>query len=103
MEIRTSDLNQLVKIIRSDGDMEPISVIDYFRRVVEKHPEHDALVYKGPHGLWIKISYAEYHRQVEKMAKILIKMGLKRRGVVAILAWNSPQWVITALAAIHAG
>lgn len=103
MVFRTSDINQLIDITRYDGDTEPITVIEYFRKTVEKFPSEDALAYKDTNENWVKINYEEYHRQVEKLAKVFIKMGLKQRGVVAILAWNSPKWVITALAAIHAG
>lgn len=103
MNFRTSDINQSVNILRSDEDFEPITVVEFFQRTVDKNPNVDALAYKDENGCWQKITYAEYKEQVEKFAKVLIQMGLKQRGVVAILAWNSPQWVMSALAAIHAG
>lgn len=103
MEYRTSDINQFVKITSKDGDIEPMTMIKFFNKTVENFPDHDALAYRDLNGIWHKINYREYKIRVEKIAKVFIKMGLKQRGVVAILAWNSPEWVISALAAIHAG
>lgn len=103
MEIYTSDINQLVKIQRKEDDMEPITMIEFFNQSVEKFLDHDALAYRDSNGVWNKVNYKEYKSRVEKIAKVFINLGLKQRGVVAVLAWNSPEWVISALAAIHAG
>lgn len=103
MDYRTSDINQLVKITRHDGDMEPITMIEFFNKTIEEFPDRDALAYRDWSGVWHKINYREYKNRVEKIAKVFMKLGLKSKGVVAILAWNSPEWVISAMAAIHAG
>jgi long-subunit acyl-CoA synthetase (AMP-forming) len=103
MDYRTSDIKQLVRIIRKDGDIEPITMVNSFNKTVEEFPDRDALAYRDSSGVWHKINYREYKNRVENIAKVFIKLGLKERGVVAILAWNSAEWVISALAAIHAG
>jgi long-subunit acyl-CoA synthetase (AMP-forming) len=103
MEIYTSDINQPVKIIKKDGDIEPITMVNLFNKTVEEFPDRDALAYRDSSGVWHKINYREYKNRVEKIAKVFIKLGLKERGVVSILAWNSAEWLISALAAIHAG
>lgn len=36
-------------------------------------------------------------------AKAFLKLGLERHHSVAILGFNSPEWFIADLAAIHAG
>ncbi|KAG5669652.1 hypothetical protein PVAND_017536 [Polypedilum vanderplanki] len=99
--IRTTKLNKKVDIIRHKDDFEPITVIDFFKETVEKFPNTNALVNFSENKHFI--SYQIYQTYVEKIAKIFIKLGLERHGVVAILAWNSSEWVISALGAIHSG
>lgn len=54
-------------------------------------------------GEWRGITYREYRERVERMAKVFIKLGLERHGIVAVLAFNSVEWFVSELAAIHAG
>lgn len=103
MEISTSDINNLVKINVKDGDLKPMTIVEFFDQTVNQFPDHDALVFRDSSGIWHKISYKEYKNRVEKMAKIFIKIGLRQRGIVSVLAWNSPEWFISSLAAIYAG
>jgi long-chain-fatty-acid--CoA ligase ACSBG len=37
------------------------------------------------------------------MAKVFIKLGLERFDAVSVIAFNSPEWFVTELSAIHAG
>lgn len=74
------------------------------KRTVENYGERKALMYKDEISKsWTGISYKEYRERVEKMAKVFIKLGLERHGTVAVLAFNSVEWFISELAAIHAG
>ncbi|KAF4521073.1 hypothetical protein B566_EDAN012372 [Ephemera danica] len=82
--------------------IKPISVITMLNRTVEKFPKRAALCEKQ-NDKWVKISYKEYKEQVRTVAKAFIKLGLERFGTVCILGFNSPEWFISDLAAIHAG
>jgi long-subunit acyl-CoA synthetase (AMP-forming) len=100
---RATNLNEKVKIKSHPDDFKPSTVIDFFNDTVENFPSHSALASRDGNGKWNFITYREYKSRVEKASKIFIKLGLSERGVVAILAWNCPEWVIAALGAIHAG
>lgn len=103
MAFRATSLNHKVKIQRQKDDYEPMTIVDFFNQTIENFSNHQALANRDENGNWNKISYRDYKNRVEKIAKIFIKLGLEQRGVVAILAWNCPEWVIAALGAIHAG
>jgi feruloyl-CoA synthase len=100
---RATSLAQKVKITREIGDCEPTTVVDFFERTVASFPSHHALASRDRNGNWRKMSYRDYRKSVEKIAKVFIKLGLEQRGVVAILSWNCQEWIISALGAIHCG
>jgi long-subunit acyl-CoA synthetase (AMP-forming) len=103
-EIRVSDVKRCCKISRSDGDHDPLTIPDVFDRVVENYGDNPALAYlDNETKRWIFLSYKQYKEKVDKYAKIFIKLGLKRYGSIAVLAFNSVEWFITELATIHAG
>uniref|UniRef100_T1J7B4 long-chain-fatty-acid--CoA ligase n=1 Tax=Strigamia maritima TaxID=126957 RepID=T1J7B4_STRMM len=81
---------------------EPESVISLFRKAVENSPKRPALVVKRNGGLheW---SYAEYWHDVKDVAKGFIKLGSTPFHAVGILGSNSPEWLISYLAAIFCG
>ena len=97
-----------VRILRNPNDrtaaVEPITVPALMRRTVDNYGSHTALMYKDEVSKgWKGITYKEYQQRVEKMAKVFIKLGLERHGTVAVLAFNSVEWFVSELAAIHAG
>ena len=107
-EFRVADISKPVQIFRDPNDKvaseEPISVPTLLKRIAESHPNHKALMYKDEVSKeWKGITYKEYRERVEKMAKVFIKLGLEHRGTVVVLAFNSVEWFVTELAAIHAG
>lgn len=103
-EFRVHQIDKPVRIIRSEDDEEPQTIPDLFNNIVENYGEHPALAYLDPDTKkWKFINYKEYKQRVDKYAKIFIKLGLKRFGAVAVLAFNSVEWFITELATIHAG
>jgi long-chain-fatty-acid--CoA ligase ACSBG len=51
----------------------------------------------------IKWTYKQYLHDVRVCAKAFIRLGLERFYSVCILGFNSPEWIIADLAAIHAG
>lgn len=65
----------------------------------EKHPDNDALVYlDGP-----RYSYREFRDICNRMAKGLMKMGIKKGDKVAVWAYNVPEWVILQFATAKIG
>lgn len=107
-DFRVSDISLPVRIFRDPNDRaasaEPISIPALLKRTAESYGNLTALMYKDEeNGEWKGISYKEYRDRVEKMAKVFIKLGLQPRQTVAILAFNSVEWFVAELAAIHAG
>lgn len=103
-EFRVTDVTRPSRILKiGDNDPEPESVPDLLARIVENYAEHPALAYQDQTKAWKFISYKEYKEKVDQFAKVFIKLGLKRFGSVAVLSFNSVEWFITELAAIHAG
>lgn len=108
LDFRVTDKTKLVKINMSSkdeiGTIEPVTIPDMFGKIAKKYPEHPAL--KQKHAItkdWEVINYKSYKERVEKMAKVFIRLGLERYGTVGILAFNSVEWFVSELAAIHAG
>merc|ERR1711892_774141 len=54
----------------------------------------------GTERVW---TYSQYLDEVRTVAKSFISLGLDRFQSVCILGFNSPEWVISDLAAIFAG
>jgi long-subunit acyl-CoA synthetase (AMP-forming) len=107
-EFRVTDPTQPIKILRDSNDrtasVEPISVPALMKRTAENYPNNNALMYKDEVSKeWKGITYKEYRERVEKIAKVFFKLGLERHGTVAVLAFNSVEWFVSELAAIHAG
>lgn len=107
-EFRITDPTKPTRILRDPNDrtasVEPITIPALMKRTAENYPNNPALVYKDEISKeWITINYKEYRDRVEKMAKVFIKLGLERHGSVAVLGFNSVEWFVSELAAIHAG
>lgn len=104
-DFRSVELAKPVKIQRDATDKyEPVTVPALMKKIVENYPNNTALMYKDEVTKdWAGITYKEYREKVEKMAKVFIKLGLERHGTVAVLAFNSVEWFVSELAAIHAG
>ncbi|CAG2058470.1 unnamed protein product, partial [Timema podura] len=83
--------------------LRPMSVPAMLDRTAEQYPEVVALAHKGTGGTWQHTTYREYRTAVRTCSKAFLKLGLKRYHSVCILGFNSPEWFISDLAAIHAG
>jgi long-subunit acyl-CoA synthetase (AMP-forming) len=103
-EFRVTDPTKPVRILRDVNDkMEPMTIPALMKRTAENYPNNNALMYKDEVSKeWKGITYKEYRERVEKIAKVFIKLGLERHGTVAVLAFNSVEWFVSELAAIHA-
>jgi long-subunit acyl-CoA synthetase (AMP-forming) len=109
-EFRVTDLHDSVQLLPDSTQIFPddselvYSVPDAFARTVENFPNHNALMFKDEITKeWNRITYREYKNRVEMMAKVFIKLGLEKHGVVAVLAFNCVEWFVSELAAMHAG
>lgn len=102
---RVCDPKEAAKILEDDeSSIELISIPDAFSKVVEKFRDNKALVQRDEVTKeWKGLTYIEYQEHVEKIAKVFIKLGLDRHGVVAVFAHNCVEWVLSEMAAIHAG
>lgn len=104
-DFRVADVTKPTRILQGDNDARvPISVPDLLTKVVDRYGDHPALAYQDHQTKnWKFVDYKEYKAKVDQFAKVFIKLGLKRFGSVAVLAFNSVEWFVTELAAIHAG
>ncbi|KAG8229430.1 hypothetical protein J437_LFUL000952 [Ladona fulva] len=94
-----------VLISYEEGDViDPpsISVPTAFKIAVDKHPQRIALGEKE-NKKWNYITYEKYYSLVRLCAKAFIKLGLPRFRSVCIMGYNSSEWIISCLGAIHAG
>lgn len=102
-----TDPSEAVKIYKNENlesHRESLTTPQLLENTAKLYPNHVALKYKVPgEENWKEITYAEYKRRVEKIAKSFIKLGLKQHESVAVLAANSPEWFFSQLGAIHAG
>ncbi|KAI8438542.1 hypothetical protein MSG28_011014 [Choristoneura fumiferana] len=80
----------------------PLSVPGLLKRMAARYPDSAALCSKID-GKWVKTTYKQYLERTRTVAKAFIKLGLERYHSVCILGFNSEQWYIADLAAIHAG
>ncbi|XP_012264154.1 very long-chain-fatty-acid--CoA ligase bubblegum isoform X2 [Athalia rosae] len=82
----------------------PISVPGILEKTAKEHPDHPALVSRpGVDGERVTYTYKEYYTEVRTVARAFLKLGLERYHSVCIIGFNSPEWFIADLAAIHAG
>jgi fatty-acyl-CoA synthase len=69
-------------------------------QMAERFPDNDALVYVD-RGL--RYSYREFNEVCRRVAKALLKMGVKKGDHVSIWATNVPEWVILSFATAKIG
>lgn len=104
--ITSTDTTKAVKMrVAKEGiaSLDPISVPELVNRTVRDFPDHPAIMYKNAQKIWTPITYSEYRDRVHHMAKVFIKLGLEPQHTVSVLAFNSVEWFISELSAIHAG
>lgn len=77
------------------GDMTLAQALD---ETAERIPHREAIIFEGR-----RITFRELANTAERLAKALLKAGLKKGDKVAILMTNCPEWVFTRDAVIRAG
>lgn len=116
MKFSTSDANDCVDIrMGLDGEgssEEPVTVMQAFRKTVEKYGDRDALHVKKSKTVngeliydkeWTKWTWNSYYADVVKFAKALMSLGFAPHKAINIIGFNSPEWVIANMGAIAAG
>ncbi|WP_201313536.1 AMP-binding protein [Dyella sp. EPa41] len=69
-------------------------------RIAATHPERPALVVRSQQ---VRLSYRQFHAEVERVAAGLLALGLRRGDRIGIWAPNRAEWVILQFAAPKAG
>jgi fatty-acyl-CoA synthase len=77
---------------------------DLLDKQAETFPEAEALVYNYPEiGLDLRLTYQEYRRETNRLAKGLMALGIAKGEHLAIWATNVPQWALLQMAAAKIG
>ncbi|XP_028411292.1 long-chain-fatty-acid--CoA ligase ACSBG2-like [Dendronephthya gigantea] len=103
-EYWTTDADGAVKIrvgTTEHDNTTPITVYDLFKRTAEKAGDCVALAVKR-NDQWQKWTYSQYMADIRTAAKGFIKLGLESFNGVSIIGFNSPEWLISDVAAIFA-
>ncbi|XP_054005975.1 very long-chain-fatty-acid--CoA ligase bubblegum isoform X2 [Hylaeus anthracinus] len=93
-------------LLDNDGiaSKRPISIPGLLMQTATNYPNQIALVTRpGDDGNRKIYTYKEYENTVRTVAKAFLKLGLEKYHSVCIIGFNSPEWVISDIAAIYAG
>lgn len=85
-----------------DAVVEGKTLVDYFDRNAEQHPDRPAIHWKDGE-LWKYLTWSQYRTTVHEVAAGLRSLGVGDGDFVAIMAGNRPEHVVADLAAIHGG
>ncbi|WAP67314.1 AMP-binding protein [Jiella pelagia] len=66
------------------------------------HSERPALIFDDTHGI-CRYTYVELDQAVDRLAKALIAVGVGHEARVAVMAANSPEWVLLEYALARIG
>jgi long-chain-fatty-acid--CoA ligase ACSBG len=80
----------------------PETIVEAFMDTVNKNRNSPVYHQQDKNGVWQTWTWQEYHDEVCAFAKSLIHLGVERFGVVNIIGFNSPEWVIAQIGAIFA-
>lgn len=83
--------------------IEPLSVPGLVMKTAENYPDNIAYIYKNSENKAVKVTYSEYLQKIRVCAKAFLRLGLEPRNGVGIIGFNSPEWIISNMAAIFAG
>lgn len=98
--IDQKEKNRVLSFSSSQNDYIPTeqNVIEIFEKVVEKYPDHDAVIFEDK-----KITYSELGTQSDSVALYLIDRGLRRGECVVIIAERGINFLVLMLGIIKAG
>lgn len=80
----------------------PETIVEAFLDTVKNNRNKPVMHQEDENKVWQTLTWQEYHDEVCAFAKALIHIGVERFGVVNIIGFNSPEWVISQIGAIFA-
>ena len=84
----------------SESSLLGVTIGDLFDQVVERYPNHEALVSRHQR---LHYTYRELQREVNRAARALMTLGVAKGDRVGIWAPNCAEWTITQLATSKIG
>ncbi|MBV8851563.1 MAG: feruloyl-CoA synthase [Methylobacteriaceae bacterium] len=99
---RRADGTILVESIYGFGPVETC-MTDYLVRHAREAPDRVFIAKRGADGEWVRLTYAETLRRVERIAAGLLSRDLSAERPIAILSGNDIEHLLLALAAMHVG
>src|SRR5215510_851225 len=85
-------------------DLLDITIGELFDRQCEANADKEALVYNYPEiGLDLRLTYRQYQKEVNRLAKGLLALGIEKGEHVAVWATNVPEWVLLEIALAKIG
>mmetsp|Transcript_18587 Transcript_18587/g.57237 ORF Transcript_18587/g.57237 Transcript_18587/m.57237 type:complete len:634 (-) Transcript_18587:91-1992(-) len=92
----TTDPKNDVEIRMGEGaaGIAPVTVPDALKATVAEVPNKVAMRVKRD-GEWLQWTWSQYLATVTKVSQALLSIGVKEREAVAIIGFNSPEWVFT--------
>ena len=104
---RTWDQDGAVKIRKcAEFDIAPMSLVSLIDVTCRKAgAASTAFKYKvnPTDPRWTNVTYEDYHKNIQAVARAFVKLGLEPLRSVAILGFNSPEWFLSEMGAIYAG
>src|SRR5512135_811367 len=73
---------------------------EYFEQLALREPDHDFIVYPDRDLRW---TYGQFNDRVDKLAKGLLAIGLKKGDHLGVWARNVPDWLTLAFATAKIG
>lgn len=84
----------------SDTPLLEYTIGDLFDEVVEKYTDNEALIVTHQGIRW---TYREFKNKVDKCARALLSIGLKKGDRIGVWSPNNSEWVITQIASAKIG
>ena len=86
---------------KPEGDFFELTFGDLLDQRAEEYGDKEAIVYVSPiQGRW---TYKEFRDEANKVAKSLIKLGVKKGDKVSMWGTNIPQWIFTYAGTVKMG
>ncbi|HKC59384.1 MAG TPA: long-chain fatty acid--CoA ligase [Myxococcales bacterium] len=83
--------------------MKRTSTIHAFFETAAQEPDRVALRHRLSPGRWSAMTRAEYAREVRRIARALIALGVRPGERIALCGPNRPEWLLSDLGALAAG
>ena len=83
--------------------LRPITLAEQFRRTAQLRVLYPAMRIKTTAFEWQETTWKGYYSQAKRVARSLLKMGIKQGMRVGIYAANSPKWCIAFMGAVLVG